>query len=113
MLFAFGKQIAYSLRRAAECRELAVRYCAVDREYYFDREQAWLQLARNYEFLQRLDRKVAELELRVGCFSVQIACAVFTSLLGGGTQILPSRSADLPIIAVIPITPSGDAAGLG
>jgi hypothetical protein len=32
MSFAFGKQIAYCYRRAAECRELALRYCAVETE---------------------------------------------------------------------------------
>jgi len=63
MSFAFGKQIAYCYRRAAECRELAVRYAsAIDREYYVEREQAWLRLARNYESRQRLDRRMTELE---------------------------------------------------
>jgi hypothetical protein len=98
MSFAFGKQIAYCHRRAAECRELAVRYSAGDREHHFRREQAWLELARIYESQQRVDRRLTELELSVGCFSVRIACAVFGSLVGTRTQILPSRAADLPIM---------------
>jgi hypothetical protein len=102
MSFAFGKQIAYCYRRAAECRELAVRYCAIDREHHFRREQAWLKLARSYESQQRVDRRLTELELSVGCFSVRIACAAFSGLLGTGTQIPPSRTADLPIIPIIP-----------
>jgi hypothetical protein len=104
-------QIAYCHRRAAECRELAVRYGAIDR--HLQREQAWLKLARSYEFQERLDRMLKELELSVGSFSVRIACAVFTSLLSGRTQILPSRTADLPIIPTIPITPPQDPAALG
>jgi hypothetical protein len=102
MSFTFGKQIAYCYRRAAECRELAVRYCAIDREHYFRREQAWLKLARSYESQQRVDRRLTELELSIGCFSVRIACAVFTSSLSARTQILPLRTADLPMISIIP-----------
>lgn len=98
MSFDFGKQIAYCHRRAAECRQLAVRYCARDREHYFRREQVWLTLARIYESQQRVDHRLTELELSVDCFSVRIACAVFSSVLGARTQILPSRDADVPII---------------
>jgi hypothetical protein len=108
MLFSLSKQIAHCHRRAAECRELAARYAsAIDREYYFEREQAWLKLARSYESRRRLDRRLTELELSVGCFSVRIACAVLTALH------LPSRIADLPIIPNIPITPPQDPAALG
>jgi hypothetical protein len=102
MSFAFGKQIAYCYRRAAECRELAVRYCAIDREHYFRREQAWLKLAYSYESQQRVDRRLTELELSIGCFSVRIACAVITNSLSARTQILPLRTADLPMISIIP-----------
>jgi hypothetical protein len=104
MSFAFGKQIAYCYRRAAECRELALRYCAIDREHYFRREQAWLKLAQGYESRQRADRRLTELELRVGCFSVRIACVAFTTL-SAGAQSLPSRT-DLPIKPMISIIPS-------
>jgi hypothetical protein len=111
MSFAFGRQIAYCHRRAAECRELAVRYCATDGEY-FQREQAWLKLARSYEARLRLDQRLTELELGVGCFSVRIACAVFTNLLSARSQIPPSRTADLPFIPMIPIAPLQDPAAL-
>jgi hypothetical protein len=110
MPFAFGKQIAYCYRRAAECRELALRYCAVDREHYFRREQAWLKLARTYESQQRADRRLTELELSVDCFSVRIACVAFTTLLSAEEQILPSRIAGLPINPMISIIPSQDPA---
>src|SRR5262245_42408298 len=109
----FASQITYCHRRAAERRRLALRHCANDREYYFQREQAWLKLARSYEFQQRLDRRLTELELSVGCFSVLIACAVFTNSLTAGRQILPSRTAELPIIPMIPITPPQDPATVG
>jgi hypothetical protein len=98
MSFAFAKQIAYCYRRAAECREIALRYCAIDREHYFRREQAWLKLARSYESQQRVDLRLTELELSVDCFSVRVACAALSSLLGERTQGLPSRTADLPVI---------------
>src|SRR5215510_14438601 len=105
MLFAF--QIAYCHRRAAECRELAVRYCANDRECYLQREQAWLKLARSYEFQQRLDRRLTELELSVRCFSVRIACAVFTTLLS-------ARNANSPFTyCAPPARPDYSAAGSG
>ena len=110
MSFAFGKQIAYCYRRAAECRELALRYCAIDREHHFRREQAWLKLARSYETQQRVDRRVTELELSVGCFSVRIACAAFTTLLSAEEQSLPSRSAEFAINPMISIIPSQDPA---
>jgi hypothetical protein len=106
MSFAFGKQIAYCYRRAAECRELARRYCAIDREHHVRREQAWLKLARSYEAQQRADRRLTELELSVGCFSVRIACVAFTTLLSAEEQSLPSRSAELPINTTISIIPS-------
>ena len=106
MLFAF--QIAYCHRRAAECRELAGGCCANDRECYLQREQAWLKLARSYEFQQRLDRSLTELELSVRCFSVRIACAVFTSLLSARTQVFSSRTVHLPVVPMIPIAPPQD-----
>src|SRR5689334_16982169 len=110
MSFAFGKQIAYCYRRAAECRELALRYCAIDREHHFRREQAWLKLARGYETQQRVDWRLTELELSVDCFSVRIACVAFTTLLSAEEQSLPSRSADLPVNPMISIIPSQDRA---
>jgi hypothetical protein len=106
MSFVFGKQIAYCYRRAAECRELAVRYCTIDREHHFRREQAWLKLARSYESQQRADRRLTELELSVDCFSVRIACVAFTTLLSAEELILPSRTADLAINPMISIIPS-------
>ena len=65
MLFSLSRQVAHCHGRAAECRELAVRYASpIDREYYFEREQAWLALARSYEFQESLDRMLKELESR-------------------------------------------------
>jgi hypothetical protein len=62
VLFSLSKQIAHCQRRAADCRELAVRVGAIDRQYYFEREQAWLALARSYELQERLDRMLKELD---------------------------------------------------
>jgi len=68
MLFALSKQISHCHRRAEECRDLAVRFAsAADRQYYFEREQAWLTLARSYEFQERLDRMLKELESMGHC----------------------------------------------
>jgi uncharacterized protein with PIN domain len=63
MLHSLSKQIAHCHFRADECRELAaLSEGAVDREFYLEREQAWLALARGDEFQERLDQMVKELE---------------------------------------------------
>jgi len=85
MSFGLRNQIANCHRRAAECRELAVRYGAIDRGYYAQEERAWLKLALSYEIQERLDRVLKELEL----------------------------SADLPTIPTIPIAPPQDPSALG
>jgi hypothetical protein len=62
MLCSLSKQISHCYFRAAECRERAARCVSpTDREYYIEREQAWLTLARSYEFQERLTRMVTEL----------------------------------------------------
>ena len=78
----------------------AMRYCAMDGGY-FQREQAWLKLACSYECRQ--------LQVCVASLS-EFACAVCTRLLSARTQILPSRTANLPIIRT---TPPEDAIALG
>jgi len=65
MLYSLSKQIAHCYFRADECKELAAfSDSAADRQFYFEREQAWLALARGYEFQERLDQMVKELEGR-------------------------------------------------
>src|SRR6266700_4888981 len=50
MLESLSKQIAHCYFRAGECRKLAVRSGhSTDQQFYLEREQAWLSLARNYE----------------------------------------------------------------
>jgi hypothetical protein len=62
MLCALSKQISHCYFRAAECRELAARCVSpFDRRFYTEREQAWLTLARSYEFQERLSQMVTEL----------------------------------------------------
>ena len=85
MSFDLRNQIAHCHRRAAECRELAVRYGAIDRGYYSQEARAWLKLARSYEIQERLDRVLKELEL----------------------------SADLPIVPTIPIAPPQEPSAFG
>ena len=63
MLSSLSKQISHCHFRAAECRERATRCVSpTDQEFYIEREQAWLTLARSYEFQERLERMVAELK---------------------------------------------------
>jgi hypothetical protein len=63
MLCSLSKQISHCYFRAAECRELAARCVSLrDRAFYIEREQAWLTLASSYEFQERLNRMVTELE---------------------------------------------------
>ena len=62
MLNSLSKQISHCHFRAAECRERAARSVRpTDREFYVEREQAWLTLARSYEFQERLNQMVTEL----------------------------------------------------
>jgi uncharacterized protein with PIN domain len=62
MLNSLSKQICHCYFRAAECREYAAR-CVMpsDREFHIEREQAWLTLARSYEFQERVSQMVTEL----------------------------------------------------
>ena len=73
MLFDLRNQIAHCHRRAAEYRELAVRYGAIDRVYYSQVERTWLKLARCYEIQERLDRVLKELELSADLPTIPIA----------------------------------------
>jgi hypothetical protein len=59
MLNSISKQVAHCYRRAAECRELAERH-ETEREFYLEREQAWLTLARSFEFSERVGRAINE-----------------------------------------------------
>ena len=62
MLQSLSKQISHCYYRAAECSARAARSVSpADREFYIEREQAWLTLARSYEFQERLNRMVTEL----------------------------------------------------
>ena len=62
MLNSLSKQISHCYFRATECREHAARCVSpADREFYIEREEAWLTLARSYEFQERLNRMVGEL----------------------------------------------------
>jgi len=55
MSYSLSKQIAHCYFRAWKCGELAARSInAADRQVYGERKQAWLTLARSYEFSERL-----------------------------------------------------------
>lgn len=65
MLSGLSEVAAACYRRAAECRELADRSVKEnDRAFYLEREQSWLQLAQSYQFSERLDRAIDELQDR-------------------------------------------------
>jgi hypothetical protein len=57
MLNKSSKQVAHCYRRAAECRELAERH-ENEREFYLERDRAWLTLARSFEFSERVGRAI-------------------------------------------------------
>jgi len=65
MLNNTSKQVAHCYRRAAECRELAERHES-ERQLYLEREQAWLTLARSFEFSERVGRAIHEFSGRPG-----------------------------------------------
>ena len=48
-------------RRAAECHQLAeIANKEADRQFYREREQAWVKLALSYQLSERLDLVIAE-----------------------------------------------------
>jgi hypothetical protein len=60
-----SKQVAHCYRRAAECKELAMLAVgATGQQLYLEREQAWLALARSYEFSERLSQMIKEIQRR-------------------------------------------------
>ena len=61
MLYDLSEQVAHCYRRAAECNELA-EACVdlTDKNFYLDREQAWLTLARSFELSERIGRVLNE-----------------------------------------------------
>jgi hypothetical protein len=55
MLYNLSEQVAHCYRRAAECKERAeLSGDAGYKEFYGEREQAWLTLARSYELSERI-----------------------------------------------------------
>jgi DNA-directed RNA polymerase subunit RPC12/RpoP len=63
MLYSLSKQISHCYFRAGECRERAARCVSpADRQFYIEREQSWLTLARSYEFQERISRMIKELK---------------------------------------------------
>jgi len=65
MLKGLSEQVADCHRRAAECGELAALSTNErDREFYLEREQAWLTLARSYELSEKIGDIVLELVRR-------------------------------------------------
>ena len=65
MLNDLSKQLAHCYGRAAECKELAaLSGSATDQQFYLEREQAWLALARSCEFSERLARMIKEIQRR-------------------------------------------------
>jgi hypothetical protein len=59
MLHDLSKQVAHCYRRAAECRKHAGLREA-EQKFYLEREDAWLKLARSFEFSERISRVLTE-----------------------------------------------------
>jgi hypothetical protein len=67
MLDSVSKRTEHCYWRAAECRELAaLSISATDRQIYLEREQAWVTLARSYEFSERNGRMHQEAQRQRG-----------------------------------------------
>src|SRR5215467_8561668 len=63
MLHGLSKHIVHCYFRAAECRELAERcVSAADRQFYLEREQAWLSLARSHQVSETIANMLRELD---------------------------------------------------
>lgn len=67
MSYSLSKQTAHCYFRAWKCGELAARSInAADRQVYGERKQAWLTLARRYEFSERLSQMLKEMQKQGG-----------------------------------------------
>jgi len=63
MLKGLSAQVVDCYRRAAECRRLAKATAkASDREFYLQRETAWLKLANRFQFSEALEDRLAEFD---------------------------------------------------
>jgi hypothetical protein len=63
MLTDLSQEVANCYQRAAECAERAGTCKNAEmREFYIEREKAWLKLARSYQFSERLARQFGELK---------------------------------------------------
>jgi hypothetical protein len=61
MLKGLSAQVVDSYRRAAECRRRAEAATNPgDREFYLQREAAWLELANRFQFSEALDDRLTE-----------------------------------------------------
>jgi uncharacterized protein with PIN domain len=61
MLYDLSEQVAHCYRRAAECKERAEQSDDPgSKEFYVERENAWLKLARSFELSERIDRVLNE-----------------------------------------------------
>jgi hypothetical protein len=64
VLSSLSQEVAHCYQRAAECAERAGTCANLEvREFYLEREKAWLTLARSYQLAERVSRK---LERRLG-----------------------------------------------
>jgi hypothetical protein len=63
MLTDLSQEVANCYQRAAECAERAGTCKNAEmREFYIERENAWIKLARSYQFSERLARQFGELK---------------------------------------------------
>jgi hypothetical protein len=61
MLYDLSEQVAHCYRRAAECKERAEQSDDPGyKEFYVERENAWLKLARSFEMSERISRVLNE-----------------------------------------------------
>lgn len=65
MLSGLSEVVADCYRRAAEAQELArLATNERDRQFYLQRENDWLVLARSHQLTERMDRAIGELGIR-------------------------------------------------
>ena len=67
MLKGLSEQVADCYRRAVECGELAaLSISPSDRQFYLEREAAWLTMARSYVLSERVGEMLQELNRKSG-----------------------------------------------
>ena len=102
MLSRLNQEVAHCYQRAHECAERAGASVNLEmREFYLEREKAWLALGRSYQVAKRISRQI-ERRLGLATFAVPVwpatairvrncpSCKVETTVSSDGFVLCPN-----------------------